>query len=288
MNLKKIWPELNQGIYSRSLLLIITLAYFLDIFTGLSLKEIFILDSDLVFENNEFWRLLSYPLAFNNFVSYLLFAFVFTVFAPEVEKLYSKFALPVVTVMILMLHGSLVSLINIDQDLLISGTDGLSFFIIASFLLAYPRVNVEFYTTRKIKVKNLIGLVILIWLNFLIIPGFIYSDFSFITNIELASFGVINGLLLHYQLKLLFNKQTKDIDEPYFAPDDEMVHELAGLDEKTLTENINSDQFILSKNNYENEERMNQLLEKISSNGIDSLSNHERNFLTEYSNYLNK
>lgn len=280
-------PDNKYGIVSKTVFFFFGIFYLLDILMSGQLSGLFLLDPSLVIDKGEYWRLLTYPLAFDSIGSFFIFAIAMSIFAPKIEELYASFTIPVVTALLIALHGIVLTLINLYTGFAIKGTDGISYFIFASFLLAAPGSRVVIPKFKTYKSVQVISFISLIWLFIGLGKILIDDDYSFMINAELGAFGIINGLLLHYQLKF-FKKFKSEYEEvPYHAPDDEP--ELISVDEfRRMSENSkgHDDKYVLSKNKYSNEERMNEILDKISAQGMDSLSPYEHLFLEEYSKNL--
>lgn len=282
-------PNNSYGLVSRTVFFVFGIFYLLDILMSGQLTGLFLLDPKLVIESTEFWRVLTYPLAFDNIGSFFLFTVAMAIFSPRIEQLYSSFTIPVVTVLLIVLHGTVLTLVNLDANHIIKGTDGISFFMFSAFLLSSPRSKIVIPNFKSVKSSRLISFLVITWLFIGLGRMLLDPEYYFWSNAELAGFGIINGLLLHYQLKFFKRFKSKYEEEPYHAPDDESEPELISVDEfRRMNEYAKKqdEQYVLSNNPYSDEDRMNEILDKISEFGMDSLSPYEQLFLEEYSKNL--
>lgn len=248
---------------------------------------------------SELWRLLSFPLTTSNVFTYVLFAFVALVIIPKLRDFFAIREITILSALILALQGVLFSMLFSDTMYRFSGIDALSFYFIFLFAgFSY------FSGLRLLKVKGSRTtlhalLVVILWscyLLFLSPPEVMYSHlYSAVFGIVVSavSFAFIKVGIIRRKKKLqeeddFSNRFAKELEE---AEEKEIpVYEFANTAREYMRNNQSTSEDILGSTSYykfqASEDTLNQILDKISSRGQDSLTYNERRYLEDYSNYL--
>lgn len=263
----------------------ISLIYFLDLITIGRLSDVFLLDTSKVTALSEYWRLITYPLAYSNFVSLALFLWTFILFVPLLEKINSKVilsALAITTVVIqssvLLLAGSFASINPIG------GMAGLSWFMLALTIFTYPGSEL-----------GIMGKRIKTWLLVLAVM-FIYSAISFSTywsgwteypisqHIMMTTgiiFGFVSSFILRYSTKKFF-KLSEEVQTK--TNSDNFTPAMVETEEEEINKVTNQQtrKLSFSTDFEDNEITLNSILDKINEFGTNSLTEEELQFLRNY------
>lgn len=283
------YQYLNNKNKSFYFLFLVLSIYFLDFITGNKLSDIFILNTLDISNYDKLWSLLTYPFKLTSTASLILFVFVMVIISKNLENIYKSNLIPVVYIIIILSHSVVFSLVNVDTDNFLSGTDGISFFILVLHLLINKNYTFSIYSFDFAISKFALSVMIFMWIFSQSLNYYAYGQNEVLNSFFLAGLGTCNALIVYLQLyviKKLSSKRQIQEDEEY-SEFNELEHTLATISEsnkritqfKTAPEEIN----LLSNNPYLDEERMNIILEKINESGFSSLSELEQKFLEEYS-----
>jgi hypothetical protein len=273
---------------SRFILLFILIVYLLDLVTAGKLGAIFMLTTSEIHSFNEIWKIFTYPLKYTSANSLILFAFVFAFLSPNLENFYKFTIVPVFYFLIVASHGVVISLI--DPNTIISGTDGISFFVLFLHFLLFKNYNIKILH-YNFNLSNIILLTIMACWSAL--QGFNYYLFGsqeIINSFILAGLGITNAFVVYLQIYLMKRHNTQKITSIEDLIEEEDSHSLEPIsassskikEQNRMKEEVN----LISSDPHINEERMNNILEKISDTGFSSLSEIEQKFLEEYSKKL--
>lgn len=276
----------NKSYYFLFLVLSI---YFLDFITGNRLSDIFVLNTLEVSNYNNLWSILTYPLKFTSSASLVLFVFVMGLISKNLETIYKTRVIPIIYLLIILSHGVVFSLINVDTESFLSGTDGISYFILVLHLLLNKEYRVNVFTFDLNINKLFVGVMIGMWVFSQSLNYFAFNQNHVLNSFFLAGLGTTNALIVYFQLRLIkrFSKKKNipKIDEANQY--NELEHSLATISESNKKLNQTKPAYeetsLFSNNPYIDEEIMNNILEKINDSGFSSLSENEQRFLEEYS-----
>jgi membrane associated rhomboid family serine protease len=286
--------------FSKILLFIVTVLYLLNIIFNEIFTHYLVLYPNLILENFEFWRILSFPILINSFDGLLIFLFSFNFFAPKLEKLIGHFRFFGISFILSIIFGSLFVLLFSKINIAFSGFDHIGIFVITLYLLFKPKSNLNIFKT-KVNVLPITLLFIVLWIC---VKIYIYglNDFNeAITSISSIIFGVISSVVVYFKMKsnvLSAHNITKSIIEEAhnYQFDNSNFNEqksqnfLYNIDKlkKSSKENqlndFEDDMIEIFEKEMElNEDKLNEILDKINSKGKDSLTIFERKFLIDYS-----
>lgn len=274
-------------------LLIITLNI-INLAFGGQLSNNFGLITNKLANNFEYWRLFTYPFVFNSVESAIIFIPVFLYISPYIEKFLTLRIYPIFLFLISFFIGIIVTVIFWDNTVMIAGTDGLSFFVLAMFILLSYKSNL---IVEK-KPAIFIGLTaVFFWLIF---KYFVVENFGILAvapSLVASSTGIVFGVGVFVQInqiaknkiKRIKNKLMRIQNQEIKLPTTEELVYIMHLNKINLTKNKTSEsknkiQFV--ENSAENEKLLNKLLDKISTSGKNSLSLEEIVFLEEYSRHI--
>jgi membrane associated rhomboid family serine protease len=270
--------------YSRILVILFSTSFLLNYSLDWQLADYLGLNVDKVFMGGEIWRLILYPFADSSLHSLLLLILSLTFFSPSLEKVFKSFRFPVLLLLIVCLHGLVINLINFSLEIEANSSFAISFFILFSFI--FLNINKTINTKNLIinyKIIATISIALGLLAEFIMIYG-VRQTLDFIP-FEMAALGSLTAFAVSQKISIEIKKIRKsklaDKKVNYIKP----VKIPVPIAEQVLGESNKTDYNppILSDNSFENENRMNQILDLITENGIDSISQDERVFLEEYS-----
>jgi len=272
---------------SKSILLFVLIVYVLDFITGNKLSDIFILNTSDILAYQDLWKIITYPLKYNSSASLLLFTFVFLFLSSNLENFYKFSVVPIFYLLITASHGVLISLFNITETTsFISGTDGVAFFVLVLHYLLFKNYRFYVLNFELILTKYIILTIIGTWAFLQGLNYFLYTSSEVFNSFLLAGLGTSNALIVYYQMYFIKKYNDKKYKSRIIdkVDEEEPSLEMISASKLKMTENKRVDDVnLISSDPIENEERMNNILEKITDSGYSSLSESEQKFLEEYS-----
>lgn len=292
--------KLNNKKIFQSLYIFLPLVgiYLIGIFLPIDIKNLLPLVPSKAFYDYEFWRLITFPLGLTSITSFILISYVIFVIIPQLKTVLKGKDIALLSILIVFLQGIVFSLLFRDNNYIFSGTDGLSFFLIFLFVgfRFYPNFGKHQYFPSKISLVTL--LMVLLWSSMVVFSsGNLYNKEVF-SQISSAVFGINMGIFAYFLIKAEMLKRKRKLLQSKLDKAKAIENELPKLYEYAISQyaqasmkqnSSNSDETFGNTSYYEfhaDEDTLNQILDKISINGQDSLTYNERRFLEDYSNYL--
>lgn len=285
-------------IFSKSVIVTVGIFYFLNfIFDGL-INEYFALNPAKLLTDFEYWRLFTFPFAFSSGEALFLFLATFFFISENLEDILRQTLYPLLLMLLTVLQGIVMTLLYWRDDVNIAGMEGLSFFVIIFFLVLNPKSKIQIMDFKAIpSVLFALGIVFiwsLVKIYNMFTAGFSNVDIS----MALAAFGIISAMMTSLQIKITQKNREKRLlkatEELKVPKAEELSYAL--FSGKNLRKYESEDPFeelgdefepsLLSDNPDENEETLNAILDKINSDGKESLEQSEIKFLEEYSHKI--
>lgn len=273
---------------SRFILLFILIVYLLDLVTGGKLGAIFMLTTREIHSFNEIWKIFTYPLKYTSANSLILFAFVFAFLSPNLENFYKFTIVPVFYFLIVASHGVVLSLI--DPNTIISGTDGISFFVLFLHFLLFKNYNIKILHYNFNLSKIILLTIMACWSALQGFNYYLFGSQEIINSFILAGLGITNAFVVYLQIYLMKRHNTQkitNIEDLIEEEDAQSLEPISASSSKIKEHNRMKEEVnLISSDPHINEERMNYILDKITDTGYSSLSEIEQKFLEEYSKKL--
>lgn len=283
---------------SQRLLLIISFGYLAHIITnGLSTTWLQLLPTSLI---KEPWRIFTYPLGVSNGFEMFSFGFTFYFLSTYLERIFTSKKIIVLFTTILVAQAFLHYTFFHNPNIPLHGVNVFTSFTLAVISFTFPRIPVPIFGFFSLRLLHLSGILIAISLvpNFISLMSQVSSSilFQILTQHGLSLLsGVFVAFYTSYKrfaLSVVANQQY--IQEQPYTPtkfqvfqetsQEESVfvsrYQLANSSERTAHPDEGTVDFI------DEEARLNQILDKISIQGKDSLSELEVKFLEDYSKKL--
>lgn len=279
--------------FSHRILTFVLVIYALNyLFNGV-LNNYLALVPSLVVDNLQLWRVLSFPFATPPIESIVLFAFVFYFIAPKIESLLPRRFYPILLSLLVMLQGVISTLTFWKSSYVFTGMDGLSFFVMFLFALLSINKKTLPYWFNPLRTGLMILLSGSLWTAALLMHSYKSGDNFIITGSAGALFGILYACATYLQI-LFASKKSKKNDQLGLPPDisipspEELKYALAGINEKRYLQNSGDD--IIDKDSevgfVPDEDKLNEILDKISESGKESLTPNEMQYLKDYSNSI--
>lgn len=185
-----------------------------------------------------------------------------------------------------------------DLQIQISGMEGVSIFILSLYILLKPNDKVGILNFPIMSTTMLSILIFLIW------AGLKYYNITVnyepITEsaIAVSGFGIISSFIVFSVIKIFesikirqLKEKKDDVKQSKEKQEEKFSYAMTSrsnvkkyYQEKEMLEDV--DELILSDDPQENEQILNDILDKINIHGKDSITTTEEKFLREYSKLL--
>lgn len=282
--------------FSHFVLIIVLGVYLLDIIMGGRLSSLFVLKPTLVIENSQYWRLFTFPLAYDSIEGIIFFIITFFIFAPKLEDIFQNWLYPLILSLIIFSQGTLLTLIYWKSDTMLHGLVGVSFFVLTIFSFVNIKKRLVIFQKYYIHTITFTVIIAVTWFLLVFVHSAILKSYSLITEgIYSAIFGLSSGFIVFLQSKYTKNiihnnkgnvKKKGDLLVP--SPEELSLAVIANNELKKVNKQLNEDLIanVEQESTFDilsQEEKLNQILDKINEKGKDFLTPEEKQFLDDYS-----
>jgi membrane associated rhomboid family serine protease len=260
----------------------------IDFSVGGALFESFALSTEKIFVEMEFWRLISYPFFCGTAEGLFLFCVIFIFVSPKLEHFLGTRIYPLFLFLISFVVGAITTIIFNSKSVVVGGMEGVSFFIFTVFMI----LLVKDKHLKERQPALAVGIcAVIFWGVFKYFIAEANGIESVLPSLVIASSGVIIGLLVYLQIYFLIQsrikkakmrmrpmKKTKTpnneelsfamFNNPHFK---EMFASITSAKTSTVEEKY-----------YNDEDRLNFILDKINESGKESITPEELSFLENY------
>ncbi len=258
------------------------------------LKEHLILTPSMLFKKLEIWRLLSYPFLSNSVPGTFLFIFTFLLIAPKCERHFSRKSYLITTLVIVILNGLLCSVSFAGTNAEISGAETLTFFSVSFYFLSERTKRTKRQIIFSSKLHYFLMIFIITWLTAITINCIMIDNYMpLIISTSAALTGICGGIVSYYHLKIrsiIANLKEMTSQNVFAANPDEVELVNSYLMKKNRSSSLQEPDFDddISDQERFTEEKLNSILDKLNTFGDESLSYAEKQYLRDYSDFLNK
>ncbi len=284
----KSWSKILT--FSKVMPFVVLLVYLLNLAFNGAFDYYLALNPILVISQFQAWRIISFPFASGALESIILFFVVFYFVSPKLEFYLNKFLYPILLFLIAALQGIVLTLAFWQQNVVIAGMEGIAFFVLTLQTLLRPKDNV--FPMFNLKTWTFALFCLGAWALYKVSGTIENGFYSVLPAIASGIFGIGSGLITYFQVsymqKIINKRRIKNQETLINIPKPEEL-KLAMISAAQLQKaysQYNDEYDILSDNPSENEERLNEILEKIFNLGKDSLTKEEKTFLDKYSKQL--
>lgn len=295
----------NLGIY---FFLPIVIFIALNNIFGLDITPYLVLNPQTLLQTNNFWTLITFPLAEDSFIDFLFFGIVFLLYYTLLQSIYRKWFFFIFFALFTLLQGALFTLIFWNNNINFHGLSAISTFIVVVISLLYAKERFVFGRLPIIKVLHINLILVLAYLLYST-PVFFEGNYSEIVSFASPLvFGAVVGLLFCLQIYLyntyfLPKQRIRSLNEikQLLTQARESVQSLESslVPQHSETEQAKIQPFgakfekisrtnklSVSDDPAENEEILNKILDKISEKGMVSLTQNELEILKQISSKI--
>lgn len=288
----------KNSVFSKLFLLITGIVYFVGYIFSNVLPDLLALNPQEVVKNLSLWKLVSFPFSPGGIESVVLFAFVFYFISSKLETFIDGLRYPLWLFLLTLLQGCILTLLFINSNVSITGMDGISFYVLVVYSLLRTKDRIYFLNFPPMPILAFSMLLGFVWFGLKLVNfSTTGNDSAFLSAISSSLFGITAGLIHYLQIRLsgvnpTSNKEYRNNEFRIPPPEELSVAHSANAArlrkyyQSNRNEYYDEDEYLLSEDMEENEDKLNEILDKITLNGKDSLNNLEQRFLTEYSKRL--
>lgn len=290
--------RITNNIFSKTFLLVTGIVYFLNYIYSNVLPEWLSLEPAMIIKQLNLWKLVTFPFAPGGAESIFLFALVFYFISSKLEAFIEGPKYPLWLFLLTLLQGCILTLVFINSNIIIAGMDGISFYILVVYSLLRPKEKIYFLNFPPMPVLAFSTLLAFIWFGLKLVNFSTGGDNAlFLSALGSSLFGITAGLIHFLQIRLTglnSSRNTKIENSSEFempSPEEISISHTTNAKLRKLYQPVKADYldeeaYLLSEDMSENEDKLNEILDKISTNGKESLTPLERRFLHEYSKKL--
>lgn len=275
--------------FMRNFLFVTGLIYLVNFLMDGRLDGVLGLVPSAVFEKMEFWRIVTFPFSYGSFEGVMLFAVVFYFFGSKVEQLLPKGILPALLILLIAMQGIAMNLIFWNSSYSIAGMEGIAIFSLTLFTLTHYRARVKFLSFPSFRGSAAVLLIFSAWILAKAVNSLLFGNSVIYIATANIGFGFFTAMLIHFQIRFLNKMAAKRKAErkvPMPDPEELSLAMIANREMKKYYQQQSDDVFLDDFDFELTEERLNEILDKISVSGQESLTIEERKFLRQYSKNL--
>ena len=293
----------NKITFSLLFLFLICLTNAINIATDGLLLDFVAMHTTKFFSEIELWRILLFPFVSASLEGFIIFLFAFAFLSNDLEKFLGGKIYPTFIILITFLTGTATAIITYGQNISFSGLEGTSFFVITFFAILQKKNFIKKKNLyQRISVISIVSLWIAIKLYIGIENGFTNVVPSYI----MAGSGVIIGFLLFFQINYLVKKRIKQNKIKGFSQHYDAnfvgysiynnpqfkkyiynkIEESYLLQIKEKIKSKTDAALLFNTEILTDEEKLDQVLDKINEVGKSNLTKEELEFLNYYSDKL--
>lgn len=283
----------TSPIFSQLFLVVAGVCFTVNLIVRGALQQHLALIPASILNDVEIWRLVTFPFSSPSIESFLLLVVSVGLFAPLLESALGSLRFTVASVMLLLIHGiAHTAIFGItQQQIMLSGADSLSFFTMALYTFVIPYRSI--YLWKNVEIRGIHAVLAIVFCSFAVSCWRAqYNTDVFFTGAIASAFGVLFSVITVYVLNIKIHKshtinRTDDTDKLWMGISDDRYEEEELVHTGGDASHHQRQQYPLPfQPELNDEEVLNLLLDKIYEHGQDSLSEHEKNFLEEYSKKL--
>jgi len=284
--------QTNNIYYSRILViayLIIGVASYISDWTVFNIMS---LNPALIMSHLEFWRMLTFSILPAGIEGTLLFAYTFWFIGPKLEDRFDRQKLFLLLPVVSFIIGSIFSLIFLNQNINLTGSEGLSLFVLTLYILLEIKQEDTLFSAANPSSMTFVLLITVIWFTVSVIVGTFGPNEFALPSIIAASIGIMISLFVYLQLKLasqIFGSRRNPAPKVTLPQPEELIGTSSAKRETMTLSSFEDEPYDIigdTDSEYFSEERLDRILDKINEHGKESLSSDEKLFLEEYSNNL--
>lgn len=254
------------------------------------------------FSEMELWRIFLFSFVSDSLEGFIVFLFAFAILSKELERFLGAKIYPLFILLITFLTGTVTAISMYGENVVFSGLEGTSFFVITFFTILQRK---NFIKKRNLYQHISIVSVVLLWGTIKLYIGFENGFINILPSCIMALCGLIIGVLLFLQINHLVKKRIKqnkikvllqhgNTNLGYSIYNNPQIkkyifnklEENYWLQVKEKIRNKKDEALLFNSQTLTDEEMLDQILDKINEVGKSKLTKQELDFLTDYSSKL--
>lgn len=276
----------------RIIALIAALIFMVDGFLGNQISSKLLVDANLIKENFELWRFLSYPLAYVTLANAFLGFFAFFFFAPNLRTQLNKGVFDLSILLLTFSIGLILFMLNFNSpNIMVMGIEAISAYIITLYIFVNKRNDIRYFKAVRLTRMAFPLFLLASWaMLYLLETGTAPLKSNIIDQSPaILGLGLISGLIGYFMLKqekvdtsFIHKTSSFDVREIRDLEPTPAVVESYKVKEYKQSSIIENALEFSEEDPESNEEILNEILEKINENGLESLNEDEKAFLKIY------
>jgi hypothetical protein len=280
----------NRTSLSRSIILLAFLAYFINFITDGLLSYYLILNPHLVVDEYQIWRIFTFTLIPSSFEGFVFFILAFYLISAKLEIIFRRSLYTVLMLLLISLQGTLLTIIFWKSDYAFCGMEGLSLFILSIFTLMNYNRRVSFGYLKTVQTFTLTGAIVLSWIFSVVVHYLFTMNINLIVQASTSFlFGLTLALIMFTQIRLVRNVRTHydlqhhkpPIEIP--TPEELSLALISQNELKKFNQTLQENSYPMDEDFEMDEERLNEILDKMNAYGKNSLNPDEIRYLVIYS-----
>lgn len=276
----------------RIIALLSVLIYLADGFLGDRIASYLVIDANMMKENFQLWRFFTYPLAYVNISNLFLGYFSFFFFAPQLRKQLTKGVFDFSMLLLTFAIGLVLFMLNINSPQVpVMGIEAISAYIITLYIFVNRRKDIRYFKTVRLTRMAFPLILLASWaILYLLETGTKQLNSHLIDQSPaVLGLGLIMGLIGYFMLRdektnnnyinRTSNFSIREIRDLEPSPAIVEKYKVKEYKQSTI---IESSVEFSEEDPESNEEILNEILDKINENGLDSLQADEKAFLEIY------
>lgn len=275
----------------RIIALIAALIYMVDGFLGNQISSYLLVDANLIKENLQLWRFLSYPFAYITLANAFLGFFAFFFFAPNLRSQLNKGVFDLSILLLTFSIGIILFMLNFNSpEITVMGIEAISAYIITLYIFVNKQNDIRYFKTVRLTRMAFPLFLLASWaMLYLLETGTALNSNIIDQSPAILGLGLISGLIGYFMLKQekvdtsfihkTSNFGVREIRDLEPSPAVVESYKIKEYKQSSIIENT----IEFSEEDPEsNEEILNEILDKINENGLESLQEDEKAFLEIY------
>lgn len=276
----------------RIIALIAALIYMVDGFLNNQISSYLLVDANLIKENFQLWRFLSYPLAYITLANAFLGFFAFFFFAPNLRSQLNRGVFDLSIFLLTFSIGIILFMLNFNSpEITVMGIEAISAYIITLYIFVNKQNDIRYFKTVRLTRMAFPLFLLASWaMLYLLETGTAPLKSNIIDQSPaILGLGLISGLIGYFMLKQekvdtsfihkTSNFGVREIRDLKPSPAVVESYKVKEYKQSSIIENT----IEFSEEDPEsNEEILNEILDKINENGLESLHEDEKAFLEIY------
>ncbi|TAL69212.1 MAG: hypothetical protein EPN82_07890 [Bacteroidetes bacterium] len=263
------------------------LVYISDFFTNGFISNYLSLQPALILEKFELWRLITFPFARGTVEGTMLFLTVFYLYGPKLEEILNHTLFSLILVLFIVLQGTILTLIYRQSSSVLSGMEGLSFFIMLLFTFFKKGKRLYVWLFKPIKTAILTTIIFMLWGTSILLHSLLIIDghLLLIKGALSAIIGFTAASISFMQIRTTRNLIKERLEQKglVIPKPEELTPALIEQNElRKFSQSLKEEPTYYGDFKY-TEDRLNEILDKIIDLGKESLTHEEKLFLEGYS-----